>query len=145
MTKYNPLIFTLFLLLILWSGIHGLLGYRNLALWPWSQQWYMFSYSSNYLYKLRVVGYTNDNISTNISLGDYFSYPVNLYNNRADEMSRASEDILKLAEYICQKNPKFTDIIVYDDIYLKQPGRIPYSSKTPDFVRFLVDPTPCQS
>ena len=92
MAKSNLIVFTLFTAMILFSGVAARSGYSSLSFWPWSHQWFMFSYSSDYHYKVRVMGYDeSNNSSIIIPLDDYFAFPASLMTHRADEMPRSEK------------------------------------------------------
>ncbi len=144
MAKINLIIFTLFTSLILWSGMTARFGYTNLTLWPWSHQWYMFSYSTDYIYKLRAVGYIDSNVEADIPLEDYFKYPASRHTNRADELRPSHQNVLNLAAYLCQRKPGMASIELTYQIYRKRLGEIPDLRSTPDFVHPILSRTPCQ-
>ena len=139
----NVIIFSLFCGLILWGGVVSGLGYHHLAFWPWSHQWYMFSHSSNFHYKLGAVGLINGRIHQPVSLESYFSYPANRWMTRADEVSRKPQDLKKLVAFLCGENPHFSQIQIYQARYAKVPGRIPDFRKSPELMQELLPPTSC--
>ena len=138
MAKSNLLVFTLFTSIVLCSGIAARLGRSGLSFWPWSHQWFMFSYSSDYHYKMRVIGYDESNNSTIIPLDDYFAFPASPMTNRADEMRRTKNDLRRLADFLRERNPGLTNIKIYHALYAKQPGKRPDWSKPPDYVNILL-------
>jgi len=143
--KFNIFVVTLFLWLVVVSGMAGWLGYRHLALWPWSHQWYMFSYSGDYLLKLRAIGYTEEYLGVDIPLEKYFTYPVTSTTHRADEIHRTQDALTKFAQFLCRKNPTLAKIQLNQDKYFKQPGRLPDLTNSSESVRVLLQPTPCKS
>ena len=144
MAKIKLIIFTLFTALIIWSGVTARLGFTNVSLWPWKNQWYMFSYSTDYIYKLRATGYGDSNIRTIIPLENYFRYPASQHTHRADEIRPHRQHYLNLAAYLCKKNPGIYAVEFTYALYRKRPGEIPDLANTPDFVQPTLSRTPCQ-
>ncbi len=142
-TRVNIFVFTLTLWLVLWSGTAAWLGYHHAAFWPWSHQWYMFSVSSDYIFKLQAIGYTEDYVSTDLDLGAYFSYPVTHSTTRADELPRSEPSLLKLAHFLCGKNPSLFKIQFNQEEFRKQRGRLPDFTRPPERVRVRLRPTDC--
>ena len=141
MTKSNLLILTAFTSLIVWSGICARLGYTKFSFWPWSHQWYMFSYSSDYVYKIRAGGYTNADVKVDIPLEDYFRYPASRLTHRADEIYPSRENLVSLANFLRDKNPDLLRIYFNSEIYYKHPGRHPDLTKSADSVSPLLEIT----
>ena len=144
MAKINRMTFIIFFALILLSGFGTRLGFSNLASWPWTHQWYMFSRSSNFLTKLQVIGYANSYTGQDLSLDDFFAYSASRLTHRAEEMYRTHQNLLSLTEFLCRKNPQLTSIKINQNNYVKEPGRIPDLSSPPYYVDTLLRPTSCQ-